>query len=152
MALPWLNKLLETVFFEPCPLHGDFGVPGECNLYCISCMGDPFCIHCREPHNDHRDQVLQIRKCLHQEVVRVDDIEKHFDISSIQVYKINDQPIVFLNKQEETRRHGRVNCQMCNRYLSNQDSRFCSISCKVNTVSNSSLEHQANEKSIPHSL
>ena len=76
----WLSSLLQSKFFGPCSDHQELS-KNEKNLLCIDCSLE-FCRHC-EAHNQHRS--LRIFKYVYQDVVRVQDMQKHHDCSKIQV-------------------------------------------------------------------
>ncbi|KAK1308553.1 hypothetical protein QJS10_CPA09g00278 [Acorus calamus] len=79
----WLETLLENTFFEVCHEHRDLR-ESKINIFCIDC-GLCFCTHCfsGSSHAPHRH--LQIRHNMYQDVVEVDDLNKLFDCSKIQI-------------------------------------------------------------------
>ncbi|KAG8376634.1 hypothetical protein BUALT_Bualt09G0083800 [Buddleja alternifolia] len=51
---PWVEKLLNTAFFNVCRTHSD-AARSECNMYCLDCNVDAFCFYCRSSkHKDHQ--------------------------------------------------------------------------------------------------
>ncbi|XP_039054677.1 uncharacterized protein LOC120197134 [Hibiscus syriacus] len=132
----WLSTLLQTEFFSPCSDHQDLR-KNEKNVFCIDCsLG--FCRHCKV-HSQHLS--LQICKYVYQDVVRLQEVQKHIDCSKIQTYKINGEKAVHLNPRPQAKdaklsmkpRPG-ASCEACGRYLQDPPNRFCSIACKVSTV------------------
>ncbi|KAK8507972.1 hypothetical protein V6N13_055438 [Hibiscus sabdariffa] len=132
----WLSTLLQTEFFSPCSDHQDLR-KNEKNIFCIDCsLG--FCRHCKV-HKQHIS--LQICKYVYQDVVRLQEMQKHIDCSRIQTYKINGEKAVHLNPRPQakdakpsTKSKTGAACVACRRYLQDPPNRFCSIACKVSAV------------------
>ncbi|KAL6496294.1 hypothetical protein OROGR_029552 [Orobanche gracilis] len=127
---PWLEKLLNATFFDLCRIH-TAAARSECNMFCLDCNVDAFCIYCRSSkHKDH--QVIQIRRSSYHNVVRVTEIEKALDISGVQTYVINSARVLFLNERPQPR-GGKAAvshlCVICGRCLLDTF-RFCSLGCK----------------------
>ncbi|KAH6802694.1 PLATZ transcription factor family protein [Perilla frutescens var. frutescens] len=130
LAPPWLERLLNTSFFNVCRSHGD-AARSECNMYCLDCNADAFCFYCRSSkHKDH--QVIQIRRSSYHDVVRVSEIQKVLDISGVQTYVINSARVLFLNERPQPKGGKAVShvCQICGRSLLDTF-RFCSLGCKT---------------------
>ncbi|KAI3468907.1 hypothetical protein Pfo_025570 [Paulownia fortunei] len=131
----WFEVLLGEKFFNSCLVH-ESQKKNEENTFCLDCCVS-LCLHCLPSHTNHR--LLQIRRYVYQDVLRLKDAEKLMDCSFIQSYITNSAKVLFL-KQRPMRRQmkGSGNsCIVCERNL--QDPYlFCSIFCKVNyIVSNS---------------
>ncbi|KAL8263500.1 hypothetical protein R6Q59_021630 [Mikania micrantha] len=127
----WLESLLSEKFFNPCMIHED-ARKNEKNIFCVDCC-DAICHHCLDIHNSHR--LLQIRRYVYHDVIRVGDAEKLMDCSYVQAYTTNSAKVVFLNQRPQTRacRNLSNNCVSCERGL--QDSyHFCSIACKIHHI------------------
>ncbi|XP_022776572.1 uncharacterized protein LOC111318154 [Durio zibethinus] len=132
----WLSTLLESDFFGPCSDHQDLR-KNEKNVFCIDCSHE-FCRHCMA-HSQHRS--LQICKYVYQDVVRLQEMQKHLDCTKIQTYKINGEKAVHLNPRPQakdakpsTKSKTGAACDACRRYLQDPPNRFCSIACKVSAV------------------
>ncbi|CAA3008455.1 uncharacterized protein At3g50808-like isoform X1 [Olea europaea subsp. europaea] len=127
---PWLERMLNTAFFRVCRNHSD-AARSECNMYCLDCNTDAFCLYCRSSkHEDH--QVIQIRRSSYHDVVRVSEIQKVLDINGVQTYVINGARVLFLNERPQPKGGKTVShvCEICGRSLVDAF-RFCSLGCKV---------------------
>ncbi|KAH7435573.1 hypothetical protein KP509_06G070000 [Ceratopteris richardii] len=126
----WLSALLAEKFFVPCSRHdSSSNRRNERNCFCLDC-GCGICQHCVPTHNSHR--LLQIRRYVYHDVVRLSDIQKLFDCSQVQAYVINSAKVVFLNERPQPKATKQLSntCKSCQRNL--QDSyRYCSVACKV---------------------
>ncbi|KAK1286118.1 hypothetical protein QJS10_CPB20g01467 [Acorus calamus] len=110
----WLETLLREKFFLPCMVH-ETSKKNEKNIFCLDCC-ITICPQCLIPHRSHR--LLQIRRYVYHNVVRLDDLEKLIDCSLVQ--RQQSRPFRF---------SGNI-CSSCDRCL--QDAYlFCSLSCKV---------------------
>ena len=77
--------------------------------------------------------MLQIRRYVYCDVVRVHDIQRYLDTSGVQSYVINQAKVVFLRHRPQPKQHRTVHgdvCLTCNRLL-REGCRFCSLGCKV---------------------
>ncbi|KAI4332051.1 hypothetical protein L6164_016991 [Bauhinia variegata] len=124
----WLEKLMGETFFGGCGVHQNRR-KNEKNVFCLHCCLS-ICPHCLPSHRSH--PLLQVRRYVYHDVVRLDDLEKLIDCSSIQPYTINGAKVIFLNQRPQTRScKGSANfCCTCDRILQ-EPFHFCSLSCKV---------------------
>ncbi|KAI3504316.1 hypothetical protein L1887_32891 [Cichorium endivia] len=127
----WLESLLSETYFNPCMIHED-AKKNEKNIFCLDCC-EAICHHCLDRHTSHR--LLQIRRYVYHDVIRVGDAEKLMDCSYVQAYITNSAKVVFLNPRPQTRacRGTSNNCVSCDRGLQ-EPYLFCSISCKINQI------------------
>lgn len=128
---PWLQALLAEKFFDACSTHKG-ARKNEKNIFCLDCCIS-ICPHCLSPHNSHR--LLQIRRYVYNDVLRLDDAQKLFDCAFVQSYTTNSAKVIFLNHRPQTRivNIRGNNCSTCDRGLQ-YPYLFCSISCKVDHI------------------
>ncbi|CAI0457409.1 unnamed protein product [Linum tenue] len=148
----WVETLLNSEFFGGCGTHRELR-KNERNVFCLDCNAG-FCRHCLKSHSCfHRH--LQICKYVYQDVVRLLDIQKHFDCSRIQTYKINGEKAVHLNPRPvqkdakpSTKAKFGAACVVCRRYLQDLPNRYCSIACKVSAAGSSCILEAKTEPSL----
>ncbi|GMH27757.1 hypothetical protein Nepgr_029600 [Nepenthes gracilis] len=126
----WLQGLTGERFFSGCGVHLNRR-KNEKNIFCLACCLS-FCPHCLPSHRSH--PLLQVRRYVYHDVVRLDDLQKLIDCSYIQPYTINGAKVIFLNQRPQSRQckgGSSANvCFTCDRILQNPF-HFCSLSCKV---------------------
>ncbi|XP_010051844.2 uncharacterized protein LOC104440620 [Eucalyptus grandis] len=124
----WLEGLMGERFFGSCAVHQDRR-KSEKNVFCLLCCFS-LCTHCLPSHPSH--PLLQVRRYVYHDVVRLDDLEKLIDCSHIQPYTINGGKVIFLNQRPQSRNYkGPSNiCFHCDRTLQ-EPFHFCSLQCKV---------------------
>ncbi|KAE7995908.1 hypothetical protein FH972_000668 [Carpinus fangiana] len=129
MKPAWLEGLMAETFFGACGVHENRR-KNEKNVFCLRCCLS-ICPHCLSSHRSH--PLLQVRRYVYHDVVRLGDLEKLIDCSSIQPYTINSAKVIFLNQRPQSRSSkGSANiCFTCDRILQ-EPFNFCSLSCKVN--------------------
>jgi hypothetical protein len=80
----WLEALNTQKFFIACSFH-EHAKKNEKNICCLDCCTS-ICPHCVAAHRVHR--LLQVRRYVYHDVVRLEDLEKLIDCSSVQVHQI----------------------------------------------------------------
>ncbi|KAF8691200.1 hypothetical protein HU200_040320 [Digitaria exilis] len=127
----WVAGLVAESFFVACPAH-ESRKKNERNIFCLACCAS-ICPHCAAAHRHH--PLLQVRRYVYHDVVRLDDLEKLIDCSYVQTYTINSAKVIFLKPRPQSRPFkgsGNV-CLTCERMLQ-EPFHFCSLSCKVDHV------------------
>ncbi|XVF47982.1 hypothetical protein PTKIN_Ptkin03bG0153800 [Pterospermum kingtungense] len=127
----WLEGLYSKKFFVGCSYH-ETAKKNEKNVYCLDCCIS-ICPHCIPSHRFHR--LLQVRRYVYHDVLRLEDLQKLIDCSNVQAYTINSAKVVFIKKRPQNRQFkGAANyCTSCDRSL--QDPFIhCSLGCKVDFV------------------
>ncbi|KAL3833115.1 hypothetical protein ACJIZ3_007851 [Penstemon smallii] len=124
----WLSSLLIEKFFNACIVHEDVK-KNEKNVFCMDCC-EGICPHCITLHPSHR--LLQIRRYVYHDVIRLGDADKLMDCAQVQSYTTNSAKVVFLNQRPQSRpaRVAGSLCRTCARNL-HESSLFCSIYCKL---------------------
>ncbi|GAB4829610.1 hypothetical protein Ancab_019278 [Ancistrocladus abbreviatus] len=124
----WLEGLMGETFFSGCGVH-EVRKKNEKNIFCLTCCLS-ICHHCLPAHRSH--PLLQVRRYVYQDVVRLDDVQKLIDCSYIQAYTINGAKVIFLKERAQSRPcKGSANiCFTCDRILQ-PPFHFCCLSCKV---------------------
>ncbi|KAJ0988432.1 hypothetical protein J5N97_006788 [Dioscorea zingiberensis] len=150
----WLGLLLKKKFFGVCKDHSDLR-KSEMNIYCINC-DRCMCPHCLVSpaigcHRFHR--ILQIRRYVYQDVIRIHDMQSLLDCSKVQPYTVNSAKVVLLKPRKQSKPSNgttAVACEMCGRAIADPN-RYCSIACKVSegptssTPSTSSISSLGND-------
>ncbi|RDX95021.1 hypothetical protein CR513_22505, partial [Mucuna pruriens] len=128
----WLERLMAETFFGACGVHHNHK-KNEKNVFCLHCSLT-ICPHCLPSHRSH--PLLQVRRYVYHDVVRLGDLEKLIDCSNIQPYTINGAKVIFLNQRPQSRScRGTANaCCTCDRILQ-EPFHFCSLSCKFEGLS-----------------
>ncbi|XP_021768430.1 uncharacterized protein LOC110732748 [Chenopodium quinoa] len=132
----WLDALLHEKFFEPCLLHSDSSSDkkSEKNLFCFDCCSS-LCPKCLFRHRKH--VLLQARRYVYNDVLKLSDAEKLMDCSGIQGYITNSAKVVFLRQRPKSRFNRSPStgncCFTCNRSLQ-EPFLFCCLSCKVEHI------------------
>ncbi|PKI56385.1 hypothetical protein CRG98_023227 [Punica granatum] len=127
----WLDALYTQKFFAACSYHEN-AKKNEKNVCCLDCCIS-ICPHCIINHRFHR--LLQIRRYVYHDVVRLEDLQKLIDCSNVQAYTINSAKVVFIKKRPQNRQFkGSGNyCTSCDRSLQ-EPFIHCSLGCKVDYV------------------
>ncbi|KAJ1260278.1 hypothetical protein BS78_10G219900 [Paspalum vaginatum] len=127
----WVGGLVEESFFVGCGAHED-RKKNEKNIFCLGCCAS-ICPHCAPAHRRH--PLIQVRRYVYNDVVRLDDLERLIDCSFVQPYTINSAKVIFLKPRPQSRPFkgsGNV-CLTCDRILQ-EPFHFCCLSCKVDHV------------------
>ncbi|XP_030546709.1 protein RGF1 INDUCIBLE TRANSCRIPTION FACTOR 1 [Rhodamnia argentea] len=124
----WLDALYTEKFFVGCSYHEN-AKKNEKNVCCLDCCVS-ICPHCIPIHRFHR--LLQVRRYVYHDVVRLEDLQKLIDCSNVQAYTINSAKVVFIKKRPQNRQFkGAGNyCTSCDRSLQ-EPFIHCSLGCKV---------------------
>uniref|UniRef100_A0A7N0RFE4 B box-type domain-containing protein n=1 Tax=Kalanchoe fedtschenkoi TaxID=63787 RepID=A0A7N0RFE4_KALFE len=133
----WLDALYSEQFFTGCPDH-EYAKKNEKNVLCVDCCAS-ICPHCLPSHWSHR--LLQVRRYVYHEVIRLEDLERLIDCTNVQAYTINSSKVVFIKKRKQNRQFKGSGscCTSCDRSL--QEPYFhCSLGCKVEFI----LKHNKN--------
>ncbi|KAF6147652.1 hypothetical protein GIB67_031643, partial [Kingdonia uniflora] len=127
----WLVALYNEKFFVGCSTHEN-AKKNEKNICCIDCCTS-ICPHCIPSHRYHR--LLQIRRYVYNDVVRLEDLDKLIDCTNVQGYTINSAKVVFIRKRPQNRQFkGSTNfCTSCVRSLQ-EPYIHCSLGCKVEFI------------------
>ncbi|KNA08038.1 hypothetical protein SOVF_166300 [Spinacia oleracea] len=127
----WLEALYSETFFVNCPVH-ETAKKNEKNVLCLDCCTS-LCPHCLTTHRLHR--LIQIRRYVYHDVIRMEDLEKVIDCSNVQAYTINSAKVIFIKKRPQNRQFkGAGNyCTSCDRSLQ-EPYIHCSLGCKVDFV------------------
>ncbi|KAK6944419.1 PLATZ transcription factor, partial [Dillenia turbinata] len=127
----WLEALYTQKFFVGCSIH-ETAKKNEKNICCLDCCTS-ICPHCLSSHRNHR--LVQVRRYVYHDVVRLEDLEKLIDCSNVQAYTINSAKVVFIKKRPQNRQFkGSGNyCTSCDRSLQ-EPYIHCSLGCKVDFV------------------
>ncbi|KAL6603124.1 hypothetical protein ACP70R_043485 [Stipagrostis hirtigluma subsp. patula] len=127
----WVGCLVEETFFVGCEAH-ESRKKNEKNIFCLGCCAS-ICPHCAPAHRHH--PLIQVRRYVYNDVVRLDDLERLIDCSFVQPYTINSAKVIFLKPRPQSRPFkgsGNV-CLTCDRILQ-EPFHFCCLSCKVDHV------------------
>ncbi|KAK4440363.1 hypothetical protein Salat_0371200 [Sesamum alatum] len=135
MKPAWLQGLMAETFFAGCGVHENRR-KNEKNIFCLNCCHS-LCPHCLPSHHPRTSHpLLQVRRYVYQDVIRLEDLEKLIDCSYIQPYTINSAKVIFLNERAQSRSNcnnkasSGNTCFTCDRILQDPFN-FCSLSCKV---------------------
>ncbi|XP_077221510.1 PLATZ transcription factor family protein [Tasmannia lanceolata] len=124
----WLEGLVGETFFTECGTH-QRRRKNEKNIFCLDCC-ESICQNCLTSHRSH--PLIQVRRYVYHDVVRLQDLKKLIDCSFVQSYTVNNAKVVFLKQRPQSRpSKGSANmCFTCDRILQ-EPFHFCSLSCKV---------------------
>ncbi|CAI9274291.1 unnamed protein product [Lactuca saligna] len=123
-----LRALLEERFFNSCLVHQE-DKKNEENSFCMDCCFS-LCVHCMPHHMSHR--ILQIRRYMYNDVLRLKDAQKIYDCSLIQSYTTNSEKVLLLRPRQRVSppvRGSRCTCFVCNQSIK-PSFVYCSMVCK----------------------
>ncbi|KAK6935201.1 PLATZ transcription factor, partial [Dillenia turbinata] len=126
----WFEPFFEEKFYEPCLIH-ETSKKNEKNIFCLDCCTS-FCPQCVPFHRSHK--LLQIRRYMYHDVLKVSDAQKLADCSLVQSYTANSAKVIYIRQRPQNRpfKNGN-NCITCSRNL--QDPFFfCSLFCKIQNL------------------
>ncbi|KAG6579424.1 hypothetical protein SDJN03_23872, partial [Cucurbita argyrosperma subsp. sororia] len=150
-SLPqWLPILLGEKFFTPCLLHSSNSKRNEKTFFCLRCCS-AICFSCFSSHRSHA--LLQIRRYVYHEVIRLGDAQKLLNCSLVQPYTTNSAKVIFLQHRRGKRRALRGGgsgnlCITCFRTLQ-CPYLFCSLSCKINHKTEITNKKHNNSDHLP---
>ncbi|PIA42538.1 hypothetical protein AQUCO_02000173v1 [Aquilegia coerulea] len=128
LGVPWLKPMIKANYYIPCEVHADMS-KSECNMFCVDCMGNPFCSHCLVHHKDHH--IVKIRRYEEHNIINVNEVQKYMDISGVQTCSINCEKSVYLNDTPLRKfKSGTKTCKNCSQRV-HYRFRFCSLRCKI---------------------
>ncbi|KAL0542144.1 hypothetical protein IC582_022236 [Cucumis melo] len=151
----WVEILLGEKFFTPCSLHISCK-KNDKTFFCLFCRS-AICFSCFSSHRTHA--LLQIRRYVYHEVIRLRDAEKLMNCSLVQPYTTNRAKVVFLKERRRGKRRGLRSSSGGSRSNSNNTNLcitcfrnlqypylFCSLSCKINQKVNEKIEIISKQK------
>ena len=140
----WLEQFLAAPFFQVCECHPN-KKKNELNFFNLNTRR-AMCAHCvevteREQQREAsasksiRDIILQIRRYVYHNVVRLQDMSMYLDLSLVQTYVINNARVVFISTRQQSMDKapappGPHTCLGCPRVLQ-PTYKYCSIECKA---------------------
>ncbi|GLC43910.1 hypothetical protein PLESTB_000922100 [Pleodorina starrii] len=121
--------------FVPCPQCQETHRSSRDSHVSFLDVDDPFgrayCHFCQPVGSGAR--VVQVRRNTYDDVMRIGDLSKMYDTSLIQHYVINNGKVIFLRSRPQAPKAGCTNsCYFCHRALMDNNSRYCSLECKLN--------------------
>ncbi|GAA0161787.1 DNA-binding transcription factor [Lithospermum erythrorhizon] len=128
----WLQALFGERFFNACLVHPEER-RNETNVLCLDC-GKPVCPHCLVgEHLSHK--LLQIRRYMYRDVLRLTDAGKLMNCARVQTYKSNGEKVVYLKPQshQKTGRNTTRFCIVCNKGI-RPNFEYCSLTCKLDSM------------------
>ncbi|CAL5338988.1 unnamed protein product [Camellia sinensis] len=145
-----MTIMYNTAYFDMCNAHPNTK-KNELDHFCIDCLL-ALCYHCLPAHSSHKH--VKIRRYVYCEVINRKDLCKLFNCSGIQAYHTNKTKVLFLKQrhqqplqQQQSQQHNSKDhsCIICQRSLQDSTSLYCSIACKVFSISRGASDHD-NEK------
>lgn len=104
-------------------------------FFCIDCpQTRGLCSLCVADHSGCN--MLQIRRYVYRDVIKVGDIEPFYDTAGIQSYTVNHAQAIFLSSKDKApsapykRMDSTARCAKCDRGL-RTGCTYCSLACKV---------------------
>lgn len=136
----WLDALTVTSFFGPCPCHEGYHATDRLVQQTFLNMQSsrPVCSMCVVENCLPDECLMRVRRCTYRDVIKVADVAHLVDVSKIQPYIINGEPVLFLKPRPQAKQMRVTSpsvwgsaCGSCRRTLMDCGMSYCSLRCKL---------------------